>query len=129
MFIQVYRSGYTQRHSEQFCQGLFLILLSDEKETMSPSNLRALVRYTSFGQLGNFMMGRARIHGTVLSLSGAYGGDGLCKNVSKELFERGVPVPRELYDAWCKGGGHNSAGKEAKAMKKWALENLKQLRK
>ncbi len=89
--------------------------------------IRALVRKVAMRQCGHFMMGRARVFGHTLSLSGTYGGDGLTVTVPREVFDRAVPIPQELHDAWNKGGGHNSAGSEATAMREWALANLDRL--
>jgi len=36
----------------------------------------------------------------------------------------GVDVPKDLYDLWSKGGGWNSCGSEAKAMKEWATKTF-----
>lgn len=132
MFITHKASGYN-RHGEQFASGLFLILVQPHySSTKYPKpdsrDIRALVRHTTMGQFGNFMMGRARVHGERIILSGSYGGDGLPCMVSDATFERGVPLPAALYDAWNSGGGWNGAGSERDAMRKWALENLAALR-
>jgi hypothetical protein len=135
MFIRTKYSGYN-RHGEQVAAGLFLILM-EPKDTWDSATgtwrkvpIKAIVRHSSFHQLGHFMMGFARIHGTRITLSGSYGGDGLTCRVPNEIYERyGVELPQELYDAWNKGGGWNSAGSEAPLMRKWALENLEALRK
>ncbi len=89
--------------------------------------IRALVRKVAMHQCGHFMMGRARVFGSTLTLSGSYGGDGLTVEVPREVFERAVPLPQELHDAWNAGGGHNSAGSEAFAMREWALAHLAEL--
>jgi hypothetical protein len=86
--------------------------------------LRAIVRYVRMRQLGHFMMGSARVGKTRLTLSGSYGSDGLPKTVPDEVYEAGTPLPQSLYDAWNKGGGWNSAGAEAPAMRQWAKQNL-----
>lgn len=92
--------------------------------------IKAIVRHTSMRQFGQFMMGFARIHGTRVTLSGSYGGDGLTRSVPKQIYERyGVELPSELYQAWKYGGGWNSAGSEAPKMREWALANLATLRK
>lgn len=89
--------------------------------------IRALVRKVALHQFGHFMMGSARAFGHRIPISGAYGSDGLPRDVPREVFDRAVPIPRELHDAWNKGGGHNSAGSEADAMRAWALANLDKL--
>jgi hypothetical protein len=86
--------------------------------------LRAIVRYVRLRQLGHFMMGSARVGKTRLTLSGSYGHDGLPVTVPDEVYEAGAPLPPELYEAWNKGGGWNSAGSEAEAMRRWAKQNL-----
>jgi hypothetical protein len=91
------------------------------------TEIRALVRKVAMSQRGHWMMGRARVFGHSLSLSGSYGGDGLTVTVPREIFDRAVPIPPELHEAWNKGGGHNSAGNEALAMRDWALANLDKL--
>lgn len=68
------------------------------------------------------MVGRLPIGctGTYISLSGAYGADGLIREVPAEIYKLGTDLPKELYDAWNKGDGHNSAGSEAVLMDAWA---------
>jgi len=70
------------------------------------------------------MMGTARVGGRSITLSGSYGGDGLPCNVPWDVYLRGEPIPQELQQAFWTGGGHNSAGSEAPAMRKWALETF-----
>jgi hypothetical protein len=92
--------------------------------------IKAIVRHTSLRQCGHFMMGSARVHGARITLSGSYGGDGLTCTVPDAVYtDYGVELPRELVAAWSHGGGWNSAGSEAGEMRKWALENLEELRK
>jgi hypothetical protein len=75
------------------------------------------------------MMGSAKLGDYQTTLSGSYGSDGLPETVPDDVYCRfGLELPDELYDAWNNGGGHNSAGSEAVAMRKWALENLKELK-
>jgi hypothetical protein len=137
MFITSKRSGY-DRTGQQVASGLFLILMqpkswNDKGETILPMSsssypIRALVRHVSMSQFGNFMMGRARVHGHTLILSGSYGSDGLPDTVPMEVYNYGVPLPPELYEAWKNGEGWNSAGSEAPKMREWALAHLKELR-
>lgn len=94
------------------------------KPTANHHPIRAIVRYVRMRQLGHFMIGSARIGKTRITLSGSYGSDGLPKTVPDEVYEAGTPLPQELYDAWNKGGGWNSAGNEREAMEKWAKQNL-----
>jgi hypothetical protein len=107
----------------------FLILLQPDKEESGDkeatgNNLRGIVRQVALQQLGHFMMGRVKISEHRLSVSGAYGHDGLPCTVPREVWIKGTPLPKELYDAWNKGGGWNSAGSEAPAMRIWALTFL-----
>ena len=75
-------------------------------------------------QCGHWMMGSARAFGHKISLSGSYGGDGLPCDVPMAVYEKATLVPKELIEAWNKGEGWNSAGTEAPAMAKWAVETL-----
>jgi hypothetical protein len=127
MYIQEVSGGY--RNGEQVTgRGLFLILVQTKSRVISsPGNFRAVVRKVALRQLGHWMMGKARIGKEWYSLSGSYGHDGLPLTVKDDAFDRAVPVPEELYDAWSKGGGWNSCGSEAAGMRKWALEHLDEL--
>ena len=69
--------------------------------------------------MGSAVVGKHR-----LGLSGSYGSDGLPKSVPDEVYEAGIELPQELYDAWNHGGGWNGAGSEATAMRAWALANF-----
>lgn len=89
--------------------------------------VRALVRKVAMHQLGHWMMGSAEAFGHKLRLSGSYGGDGLTVTVPRDVFEQAIPIPQELHDAWNKGGGWNSTGSEAYAMREWARANLDKL--
>src|SRR5262245_55357539 len=108
-FTPTYHAG-----SEQHTRAArFLILLRPDKATIAesccPENTYAIVRKVALHQLGHFMMGHANIGGKWRSVSGAYGNDGLPRSVDK-LPADAVQLPRELYDAWNRGGGWNSAG-------------------
>ncbi len=91
------------------------------RPTASKTPLHAIVRYVRMRQCGAWMMGSAMVGKHRLGLSGSYGSDGLPKSVPDEVYEAGVELPQELYDAWNKGGGWNGAGSEATAMRAWAL--------
>ena len=107
---------------------LFLLLI--EGQGPNRDKIKCAVRKVALRQLGHFMMGRVRIYGDVLSVSGSYGNDGLPMRVPDAIYDRlTVFLPQDLYDAWNNGGGGNSAGSEAAAMREWALEHLKELRK
>ena len=118
--------------TEQRCRRAnFLILMQPDddfwnedgtvnKNRSTGNNLRAVVRKVALHQFGHWMMGRANIGGKWITISGSYGQDGLPKTVAKDIWERGVPLPDELYEAWNKGEGWNSCGTEAPSMREWA---------
>ena len=127
MYIKNTRSYYESDGTQHAGRQWFLILVQDENEKCGPDNMRAIVRKVALEQCGHFMMGYARAFGHKLILSGSYGSDGLPKSVPSDVFDRAVPLPSELYDAWNHGGGWNSAGNEAKDMRQWAIDNFEQL--
>ena len=116
-------TGYYRGTEQATKRASFLLLVQKE----GCDEIRALVRKVALRQCGHWMMGRARVAGETITVSGAYGGDGLTRNVSKRVFERAVPLPAELREAWNHGGGWNGAGNEAPAMRAWALENIDKL--
>ena len=134
MFISLRYSGYN-RHGEQSAAGLFLLVAQDPHSTALRPELRAVVRYVRFRQLGAWMMGSARVGAQRrMGLSGSYGSDGLPIDLTRysaadEIWARFKPIPQELQDAFWAGGGHNCAGSEGPAFKAWARENLATLRK
>jgi len=117
---------------------------------LGEDNFRALVRKVALQQFGPFMMSVARIKGHSITVSGAYGCDGLpfmmgvarikghsitvsgaygcdglpCTTSFDEVYEAAVPVPKELYHQWAHGEGWNSASSEAENMAKWARETF-----
>ena len=120
MFVTMRRAGYN-RSGEQVASGRFLILCQPADAPIGTRpEIRALVRFASLRQLGHFMMGQARAFGHKITLSGAYGNDGLPRDVPREVWEQATPVPAALIEAWNKGGGWNGAGNEAEAMRAWA---------
>jgi hypothetical protein len=129
MYIQPTRTYY--RGSEQrTARAPFLILCQPDTypEPFDPiTQTRALVRQVALARFGPWMMGTARAFGHSLTLSGAYGSDGLLKTVPPEVYARAVPVPPELMEQWAKGGGWNSAGIEAPTLRRWANANLASL--
>ena len=98
----------------------FLLLLQLYDGPCGPENTYACVRKVALRQLGHFMLGRVNLFGRWHSVSGTYGSDGLPMTVDR-LPKDARPLPRELYDAWNKGGGWNGPGSEASAMRAWAL--------
>lgn len=104
----------------------FLILIQHKDKPIGPDNFRALVRMVAMEQCGAWMMGKARVKGWTLLLSGSYGSDGLPYTTDKdEVFEAAVPVPERLYNLWAHGEGWNSAGSEAQEMAQWARETFR----
>jgi hypothetical protein len=103
----------------------FLLLLQPTRatigETCAAANTYAVVRKVALEQCGHFMMGACNIGGNWRSVSGAYGNDGMPMEV-QELPADAVQLPAELYEQWNKGGGHNSAGNEADALRAWAIK-------
>ena len=118
MYIERNGSYYTNggQHARR---ARFLLLMQSKQEPNAP--MRGIVRKVALQQFGHFMMGTARIKGHSITVSGSYGGDGLPVRVPHECFLLGTEVPPDLFDAWNYGGGWNSAGSEAPAMRKWAL--------
>ena len=98
----------------------FLLLVQDKDKPCDRMNFRALVRCVALQQCGHFMMGVARVKGKTLTVSGAYGSDGLPMNVDADVFAEAMPVPEVLYEMWGKGGGHNCSGSESEWMRSWA---------
>src|SRR3990167_5177387 len=127
MFIKDSKGGYT-RDGSQWASGYFLCLChpNDVRLTMPdyPAQTRAFVCYTRMSQVGPWMMAQVKVVGHELTLSGAYGQDGLIMDVPRALWERATPLPAELYDMWKTGGGWNSAGSEAESMRQWARGNF-----
>jgi hypothetical protein len=106
---------------------LFLLMVQPKYQTNYP--VKMCIRRVVLRQFGHFMMGNARIYGHVVTVSGAYGSDGLPMSVPKEVYEMlRITLPDELYEKWKHGGGWNSCGSEAPAMRKWAIDNLSTLR-
>lgn len=127
MYIESTQTYY--HYTEQRVgRAMFLILIQSDERKIGPDNLKAIVRKVALRQLGQFMMGSAQIGNIRYTISGSYGSDGLPLTVEEKTFQRyGIPVPRELYDAWNKGGGWNGAGNEATQMRQWALRHLDEL--
>jgi len=130
MYIENTFSGYNS-HGEQIARRAnFLLLISPKTYERRNEPIKAIVRKVALSQFGHWMMGKARIYGHTITVSGSYGSDGLICGVPDEVYDRAtVVLPGALYDAWNKGGGHNSCGSKAPLMRKWANENLIQLKK
>lgn len=121
---------YYDNHGQQCrSRGLFLMLCQPPGVAGCSEPIKCCVRKVAMSQCGHWMMGKARIYGKTYSLSGSYGSDGLTMSVPQEVYDRlPLELPPELVEAWNKGGGHNSAGSEGPALRKWALEHLEELR-
>lgn len=122
MYVKPSRSYYAGTE-QRSARGAFLLLLQLADKPCGPGNTFAVVRKVALRQLGHFMMGRAKIGPKWHSVSGAYGSDGLPMTV-EALPKDAKPLPADLYNAWNKGGGWNSAGSEAPAMRAWALREF-----
>lgn len=135
MYIKPTLSYYENSGQQCARRQDFLLLIQPKIDIKNPypdknPPIKALVRKVALRQLGHFMMGFARVYRHRVTVSGSYGGDGLPCHVPHEVYDRAqVVLPDELYQAWANGGGWNSAGSEAEAMREWALENLKELKK
>lgn len=89
--------------------------------------LYACVRVVRLRQFGNWMMGRAHIRDTWITCSGVYGNNGLpCdyEKLTAKARAAVVEVPADLAEKFWKGGGHNDAGEEGPALRKWALDTF-----
>jgi hypothetical protein len=130
VFIKDANRGHTAS-GQQKASGKFLMIFQDPNHKGLRPLLRACVRQVKLSQLGHFMMGEVWFGDYEITLSGTYGSDGLPISLDDipELFEKFVPLPQELQDAFWEGGGHNSAGAEAPAVLAWALENYEELTK
>lgn len=121
------KTSFTYYRGTEQCarRAPFLLLLQPrEHEGAARDNTYAIVRSVALRQLGHWMMGIARVGAQRVSVSGAYGNDGLPITIDT-LPKDAVKLPGELYDAWNKGEGWNSCGKEAPAMRAWARETFK----
>lgn len=104
---------------------------SGEYKTMPTElsrKLYACVRHVSLRQMGHWMIGSARIAGQSVTCSGAYGSDGLTRDyeeLNADARAKVTELPADLIETFWKGGGHNTSGNEAPAMREWALKTLK----
>lgn len=147
MFLTQRRAGY-DRGGNQVASGLFLILVSNPDR--SQNDLRAFVRFVSMEQCGHFMMGNVRVAGYSLSLSGAYGNDGLPTHLDRffagivngeakfvsftaeqktAIWDQLTPLPPELVNGYWHSEGHNDAGTAGPEIRKWAKANMLALQK
>lgn len=144
-----YNSGY-DRDGSQWARGPFLVIICHDTERYANGKrkLRAFVRRATLRQSGHFMNGTivAKLDGKdiTIGVEGTYGNNGLphdtgFKNHADkkiaydarpivDLWDVAHDLPEELAQAFWAGGGHNSAGDEGPAMRKWAEENQEMLR-
>lgn len=136
MYFNNVKGGY-RRDNEQWSSGDFLMLFCGPT---GDRDMRACARFVRMHQTGHFLMGRVYLGGRWVSLSGAYGQDGLPMNapigphaslskITTACWNTLLPVPKDLQDAFWRGGGHNSTGNEAPALATWATANLAALKK
>ncbi len=121
MYIEATEGYYTADGTQHMRRGRFLILVQPKGWENRNMPMRALVRSVALRQCGHWMMGTARAFGHSIPISGAYGADGLTRDVPMEVYERAAAVPDALIEEWSTGGGWNSAGSEAESMRAFAL--------
>jgi len=118
MFIGNGRQWYTA-NGEQRSQGQFVALFAD-----SANKLFGVVRSVRLHQFGHFMMGTMKVGAQKVTLSGAYGGDGLPRdlsNVAEENRSLLHEVPADLAARfWKCDDGWNSAGSIGPDIATWA---------
>ena len=124
MYITNEGHGYYRGTEQHHSRAPFLILVQPPGIPGSKEPIRAIVRKVALHQFGHWMMGSARAFGHKIPISGAYGADGLVREVPQEVYDRAIPVPIELVEAWNKGGGWNSCGSEGPAMREWAVQTF-----
>lgn len=128
------KGGYN-KDDEQFFRGKFLMIFDhpDDKNFGKDREIRCLIKQVHMKQLGQWMMAIWMHDGFKLSLSGTYGGDGLpistAGNPEKAAFVRKLwdqlhPVPPEIVTLFWNDDGHNSSGKNGKAIHEWASEGI-----
>jgi hypothetical protein len=138
------KSGYTYYEpggGQCHTRGWFLILMQPILGGKEPGGfivdgrlkggrepIKAVLRQVALRQCGHYMMGCARIGNQTVTVSGAYGNDGLITSVPPDAYSMGVELPQELVDAWGSDTtGWNSAGESGKLISKWALGNWREL--
>ena len=124
MYLTDTRVYYSRTGNQHAARAPFLILVQKRSADLGPDNFRAMVRQVALEQCGHWMMGYARAAGKTIAVSGAYGSNGFPVTVDDDVYEKGIDVPKELYDKWASGGGWNSCGSESEDMRTWAIENL-----
>jgi len=133
------RGGYN-RKGEQSASGLFLMVFGGHEFVLDHDTgrhvpvrfpLMACVRKVRMTQFGHFMMGDTVVGKSRITVSGAYGADGLPMSLEKigNWGEGLVRLPAELEAEFWAGGGHNTAGSEVGKIREWAMVNIDALRK
>jgi hypothetical protein len=74
---------------------------------------RALVRTIALRQVGHHMVGKARLWGYVIQVSGGFGLNGQPATVPDWLYDRAATIPPELLVKWNQGAGR-------KRLRAWA---------
>lgn len=123
MYIERTQTLYGAGGEQRAARAWFLLLIARKGGPNSAENTYGIIRRVALRQFGHFMMGRANLGGLWVTLSGAYGNDGLILDV-ETLPHDAKALPPALYDAWAKGGGWNGPGAEAQALKTWAGETF-----
>ena len=126
MFINQPRTRYSKGGDLLSCTALYLLLLSD-----ADNNLFAAVRKATLKPFGPWMAGHIVLAGAPVTVSGAFGGEGLPRDLltlSEAQRALLTPIPPDLAETFWQGGGWNSAGREASSMREWALAKVPAMR-
>lgn len=132
MYIESSWTYYDYDGTQHSRRARFLILADDKEQICNQSsyhgNLYGCVRKVALSQLGHFMMGRAKVGDSMLTLSGTYGGDGLPAEEMEKLTERTRKefklIPPELTEAFWhdKNADHSSSSRYvSERLREWAL--------
>ena len=124
MFIEQSYRGYNSSGEQVVQRAKFLLFLQPDVKRGTDYHIRCLVRKVAMRQCGHWMMGAANLGGKWYTVSGSYGNDGLPMDVPMSIWEKGIKLPIELYQAWNIGEGHNGAGNEATLVRQWAIETF-----
>jgi hypothetical protein len=132
MFIKSVRKWHTR--NGQRASGAFLMLFCREGR-----ELRACVRHVKLTQTSYFMMTRIKLGPWNFVVYGDFGGEGLPIDLRintmtpkevEQFWEQLVPIPQKLAKRyWKSDGGNRIPNSIANDFRKWALTNLKVLRK
>lgn len=131
--------GWYDRHGGQHTKGPFLFVVlpkewtkEDGTTTIHPpfTEARAFVRTVQLDQMGHFMTGYIHLGHRKIYIEGCYGADSLPASVDNDVWEVGIPIPKEIMEAWAKDSDspYHDAGVEGPMLRRWADENLTALR-